>query len=125
MFVVYTLVTILTHLHCRYYYFLHFVGTTSGFEFSVEIPSFMSQVTLGHGHLTFTESFTPLPYYVFTLISVGRRMVEQPMVTKALTKEASTKIPWLSPVDPLELPDKPLRALQFPHPIAGPIGIER
>jgi len=64
MFVVYTLVTILTHLHCRYYYFLHFVGTTPGFEFSVEIPSFMSQVTLGHGHLTLTESFTPLPYSI-------------------------------------------------------------
>jgi len=61
MFVVYTLATIFTRLQCRYCYFLHFVGTTSGFEFSVEIPWFMSQVTLGHGHLTLTESFTPLP----------------------------------------------------------------
>jgi len=63
IFVVYTLAaTIFTRLQCRYYYFLHFVGlTTSGFEFFVEIPRFMSQVTLGHGHLTLTETLLPLP----------------------------------------------------------------
>ena len=62
IFVVYTLATIFSCLQCRYCYFLHFVGTTSGFEFFVEIPRFMSQVTLGHGHLTLTETLTSLPY---------------------------------------------------------------
>ena len=42
--------------------FHHFVRTSSPFEFLVEIPRFMSQVTPGHGHLTFTESLTRVPY---------------------------------------------------------------
>ena len=62
MFAAYTL-TLVCSLVCSADHNLHhFVRTTSPFEFLVEIPRFMSQVTPGHGHLTFTESLTRVPY---------------------------------------------------------------
>ena len=63
MFVAYTLTLVCSLVCSADHNFHHFVRTTSPFEFLVEIPRFMSQVTPGHGHLTFTESLTRVPYF--------------------------------------------------------------
>ena len=101
MFAAYTL-TLVCSLVCSADHNLHhFVRTTSPFEFLVEIPRFMSQVTPGHGHLTFTESLTRVPYY--EELTVWKRLIH-PNVVPTLGAgpdigELCVTFPWMSEGD--------------------------